>query len=146
MPRWNGWAVSFAVVTVDQAVKAWTVRALAPGETKPLLGEVFKLTRIHNPGAAFGIFPRGTAAFLAASAAVSLGLFIYLLFAKPRGLRAWGSALVLGGALGNLIDRARLGYVIDLFAVRNFPVFNVADAALVLGVGLLALGILWGPR
>ncbi|MGB9757020.1 MAG: signal peptidase II [Candidatus Bipolaricaulaceae bacterium] len=146
MPSWDGWAVSFGVVALDQGLKAWAVRALALGETKPVLGEFFRLTRVHNPGAAFGVFPRGTAAFLAVSVAVALGLFFYLLFSKPTSLRAWGSALILGGTLGNLIDRARLGYVIDLFAVQNFPVFNVADAALVVGVGLLALGILWGSR
>jgi signal peptidase II len=61
-------------------------------------------------------------------------------------LKAWGSTFILGGALGNLIDRARLGYVLDFFALGNFPVFNVADAALVLGLGILALGILRGPK
>ncbi len=146
MPHWKRWAVSLGVVAVDQGVKAWAVSALAPGETRPILGEFLRLTRVHNPGAAFGIFPQGTAAFLAASAVVALGLAAYLVFAKPSGLRNWGGALILGGTLGNLIDRARLGWVVDLFSVGNFPVFNVADVALVLGVGLLALGLVRGSR
>ncbi|MCS7240720.1 MAG: signal peptidase II, partial [Candidatus Bipolaricaulota bacterium] len=119
---------------------------LRPGESWPILGDFVRLTRVHNPGAAFGLFPQGTVAFLVTSAAVSLALFLYLLFARPTGLQAWGSALILGGAVGNLVDRARLGYVVDLFSVGNFPVFNVADAALVVGVGLLALGLLRGRR
>jgi signal peptidase II len=122
------------------------MRALDPGETRPIWDEVFRLTRVHNPGAAFGVFPRGTAAFLAVSAIVALGFFTYLLFSKPSGLRAWGSALILGGTLGNLIDRARLGYVVDFLALGNLTVFNVADAALVLGVGLMVIGLLWGSR
>jgi len=105
-------------------------------------GRFFRLTRVHNSGAAFGLFPEGTLAFLVTSAVVASLLVAYLLWRRPQGLKAWGSALILGGALGNLIDRARLGYVLDLFALGNFPVFNVADAALVLGVGILALGIL----
>ena len=146
MPRWNGWAVSLGVMAVDQGTKAWAMRALDPGETRPIWDEIFRLTRVHNPGAAFGFFPRGTAAFLAVSAIVALGLFAYLLFSKPSGLRAWGSALILGGTLGNLIDRARLGYVVDFLALGNLTVFNVADAALVLGVGLMVIGLLWGSR
>ncbi|MBC7221514.1 signal peptidase II [Candidatus Bipolaricaulota bacterium] len=146
MPRWERWAVSLGVVAVDQGVKAWAVSALAPGEIRPLLGEFLRLTRVHNPGAAFGIFPQGTAAFLVASVLVAFGLIAYLLLGRPSGLRGWGSALILGGTLGNLIDRARLGWVVDLFSVGNFPVFNVADVALVLGVGLLALGLVRGFR
>lgn len=137
---------SLAPVILDQGLKIWAVRALAPGETWPLWGEIFRLTRVHNPGAAFGLFPRGTSAFLATSAAVVLGLGLYLLFARPTGFKAVGTALIWGGAVGNLLDRARLGYVVDLFSVGHFPVFNVADAALVLGVTLLTLGILRGPR
>ncbi len=146
MARGSLWALSVAILGVDQGTKAWVVRALAPGETWPLWGEWFRLTRVHNPGAAFGLFPQGTTAFLATSAAVALGLGLYLLLLRPTGLRAVGSALIWGGAVGNLLDRARLGYVVDLFSVGRFPVFNVADAALVLGVALLALGLLRGPR
>lgn len=137
---------SLVPVILDQGLKIWVVRSLAPGETWPVWGEIFRLTRVHNSGAAFGLFPQGTSAFLAASAAVVLGLGLYLLFGRPTGLRALGAAFIWGGAVGNLLDRARLGYVVDLLSVGHFPVFNVADAALVLGVTLFALGILRGPR
>lgn len=142
MPRLPGWVLSMALLAVDQGTKTWILSFLEPGESWPLLGNLLRITRVHNPGAAFGLFPQGTAAFLATSAVVSFGLLLHLLFAHPRGLQAWGSALILGGAVGNLIDRARLGYVVDLFSVENLPVFNVADVALVVGVGFLALGVL----
>jgi len=144
MKRW--WMGAAAVLALDQGLKLWATRALQPGEVWPMGGRFFRLTRVHNSGAAFGLFPEGTLAFLVTSAVVASLLFAYLLWRRPQGLKAWASALILGGALGNLIDRARLGYVLDLFALGNFPVFNVADAALVLGVGILALGILRGQK
>ena len=146
MPRWTGWVVSLGVMAMDQGTKIWAMRALGPGETRTIWDGIFKLTMVHNPGAAFGVFPQGTAAFLAVSTVVALGLFAYLFFSKPSGPRAWGSALILGGTLGNLIDRARLGYVVDFLALGNWTVFNVADVALVLGVGLTILGLWWGSR
>lgn len=138
--------IAAAILALDQGTKLWALHALRPGESWPVLGKLLRLTRVHNPGAAFGMFPQGTTAFLATSVVVALGLCLYLLFRPVGGLKLWGSALILGGALGNLIDRARLGYVLDLFAVGDLPVFNVADFALVLGVGLLALGTLRGTR
>lgn len=146
MARGYVWAISLAVLAVDQGAKAWITGFLGLGERRDLWPGFFQLTRVHNPGAAFGIFPQGTAAFLVTSAIVSLALLFYLGFFRPTRLKATGSALILGGALGNLVDRARLGYVIDLFALGNFTVFNVADAALVLGLGLLGLGLLRGHR
>lgn len=146
MARANYFTLSLAVLALDQGVKAWAMRTFTVGETRPLLGDLFRFTRVHNPGAAFGIFPQGTAAFLTVSVVVASFLAAYLFLARPAGLKGWGSALILGGTLGNLIDRARFGFVVDLFAVGNFPVFNVADAALVLGVGFLALGLLRGSR
>lgn len=145
MSRW-AWAVGLGIVGVDQALKFWAVHSLSLGESRPLLGQIFRIARVHNSGAAFGLFPTGTTAFLAVSVTVAAGLFLYLLLAKPTGLKLWGSTFILGGTLGNLIDRARLGHVVDLFSLGNFPVFNLADAALVVGVGLLALGILRGSR
>lgn len=146
MARWPGWAVSLVVVALDQGAKAWVAAILAPGQSQPLLGNFLRLTRVHNPGAAFGLFPEGKTAFLVTSLVVVGGLFLYLLLGRPQGLRAWGGVFLLGGALGNLLDRARLGYVVDLFSVGRFPVFNVADAALVLGAGLFALGLWRRPR
>lgn len=142
--RWGIGAA--AILALDQGLKLWISKTLKPGEVLPVWGTFFRLTRVHNSGAAFGLFPEGTLAFLVTSAVVASFLFAYLLWRRPQGLKAWGSTLILGGALGNLIDRARMGYVLDLFALGNFPVFNVADAALVLGVGILALGILRGQK
>ncbi len=142
--RWGLGAA--AILALDQGLKLWVSWTLQPGEVLPIWGTFFRLTRVHNSGAAFGLFPEGTLAFLVTSAVVASLLFAYLFWRRPQGLKAWGSTLILGGALGNFIDRARLGYVLDFFALGNFPVFNVADAALVLGVGILALGILRGSK
>ena len=142
--RWGLGAA--AILALDQGLKLWVSWTLQPGEVLPIWRTFFRLTRVHNSGAAFGLFPEGTLAFLVTSAVVASLLFAYLLSRRPQGLKAWGSTLILGGALGNFIDRARLGYVLDLFALGNFPVFNVADTALVLGVGILALGILRGQK
>lgn len=131
-----------AILALDQGVKAWVVRSLAVGGSQPYLGGVVRLSRVHNPGGAFGLFPEHTAAFIAVSALVVAVLGAIHLLGRWRGMAGAGSGLLLGGAAGNLVDRARWGYVLDFFDVGGFPVFNVADAAIVVGAGLLALAVL----
>ena len=145
MRRWLG-LVSAGVLAVDQGTKVWVERTLAVGERVPLLPHLLTLTRVHNAGAAFGLFPQGTAAFLAVAALAVLGLGGFLLSGRARGLYGPGAALVLGGALGNLIDRVRLGHVLDLLELPHFPVFNVADFAIVVGAFLMGLALLRGHR
>lgn len=141
------WLLGVAgVLAVDQGTKAWVTQVLRPGEALPLWPGVLSLTRVHNPGAAFGLFPQGASAFLAVSAAVVAGLGAMLFMGRLKGLSAWGGTFVLAGALGNLLDRLRLGYVLDFLAFPHFPVFNVADSAIVLGAALLAVGIFWERR
>lgn len=111
--------------------------------SRPLLGNWLHLTHVHNTGAAFGLF-NGQALPLAI---MSLTLFVALFFWRDhlRQLGAWGNfalALIAGGAMGNLYDRLVYGYVIDFIDFRIWPVFNVADCAVVAGAVLLIL-ILW---
>lgn len=138
--------VSAAIVGADQLLKAWVEGSLAVGESWPLLGDILRLTRVHNTGAAFGLFPKGATAFLLLSSLASVAVLGFLLFRRPKGSLALGSSLVLGGALGNLVDRVRLGYIVDFLEFPGFPVFNVADAALVLGAFFLLLGLVRGAR
>jgi signal peptidase II len=111
----------------------------------PLVGNLVRLTRVHNTGGAFGIFPQGQALFLAVSAIVAVSLFLVLVFARDlRRLLRFGLTLVLAGAVGNLIDRAASGYVLDYFEIRGFFVFNVADACISVGAALLVVYALFG--
>ena len=117
------------VVAADQAVKAVTVLSLEPGETDTLLPPLVRLRRIHNYGAAWSSFS-GARWLLIVVTGAGLCLLAWLLLRivrHPLGL--WSVALVMAGGLGNLIDRVRLGYVVDMleFMFFSFPVFNVAD-------------------
>lgn len=103
------------------------------------------MTRIHNKGAAFGLFPESGAVFLVVSSLIAAVLVFLLVSERIRPLLLrWGLLVVLAGALGNLIDRVAYGYVLDFFELRGFPVFNVADACITVGAGLVILHILFG--
>jgi len=141
-------AVRFAsivalVIAADQATKA-TVRAgMEVGESVPLIGPVLSLTHVSNTGAAFGLFS-GSIPFFIVMAAAVLGAIAWALW-RYRGTSALFStslALIFAGAAGNLIDRAVAGRVTDFIDVHIWPVFNVADIALDLGVALLILYII----
>lgn len=132
-----------AVVILDQFSKCIVVENMALGESIPIIEEVFHLTYILNPGAAFGMFAHNRLFFIAI-AIVVIGIIIWArreILASPWEVKA-GSGLFLGGAIGNLIDRARQGLVIDFFDFRIWPVFNIADIAICIGVGLIIWNLL----
>ncbi|HHV07137.1 MAG TPA: signal peptidase II [Firmicutes bacterium] len=131
------------MVAIDQFTKALIRRTLLPGQSLPIWPGVFHLSYVQNPGAAFGLLKNQTGLFVAVTAVVVVAILFYASRLQPHmALLRWAMALVLGGAIGNLIDRLRFGYVVDLFDFRVFPVFNVADIAIVCGVGLLFLYLL----
>lgn len=132
-----------AVVILDQFSKYIVVEKMALGESIPIIEEVFHLTYILNPGAAFGMFAHNRLFFIAI-AIVVIGIIIWArkeILASPWEVKA-GCGLFLGGAIGNLIDRARQGLVIDFFDFRIWPVFNIADIAICIGVGLIIWNLL----
>lgn len=132
-----------AVVIFDQFSKYIVVENMALGESIPIIEEVFHLTYILNPGAAFGMFAHNRLFFIAI-AVVVIGIIIWArreILASPWEVKA-GCGLFLGGAIGNLIDRARQGLVIDFFDFRIWPVFNIADIAICIGVGLIIWNLL----
>ena len=112
--------------------------AFPPGHSFPIIPSILHLTHVQNTGAAFGIFQGYPQAFAVLAAVVAVWVVVELTRKRPR---AWpadtGLLLILGGSLGNLIDRIRFGYVIDFIDVRVWPVFNLADSAITIGVGLL---------
>jgi len=131
--------VAAAVVVCDQVTKAIAVAALVPGESIQLLPGL-ELTYVRNTGIAFGLLA-GSELAIAAVTALAIVLLVgyFVLHAAARGL--WlAVGMLLGGALGNLADRAREGKVIDFIDPVSWPAFNLADSAIVLGVaGLLYL-------
>lgn len=132
-----------AVVFLDQFSKYIVVENMALGESIPIIEEVFHLTYILNPGAAFGMFAHNRLFFIAI-AVIVIGIIIWArreILASPWEVKA-SCGLFLGGAIGNLIDRARQGLVIDFFDFRIWPVFNIADIAICIGVGLIIWNLL----
>lgn len=141
-------AVAIAAIVVDRLVKAWAAGPLkAGGSTLDLIPGVFGFTYVENYGAAFGILQGQRVLFLVLTTVVALA-FIYKLFISNKTLPTLpsiGLTLLLGGAVGNLIDRAMYGFVVDMFDfyLIQFAVFNVADSCVVVGVILLAVWLLF---
>jgi len=130
---------------LDRLTKWWAVSNLKLGEAHPLLGEAIRLTRVHNVGGAFGAFPGSGGVFIGVSMAVSAILVGVLVFRRDLSiLLKVGIAVVLAGAIGNLIDRLVTGYVLDFFEIHGFPVFNLADACVTIGAGLIIVYVLFG--
>lgn len=128
--------LTVALVLLDQVVKALVRTHLTLGESIPLVPFVMDLTYVQNTGAAFSILRSHTWLLTIISLVVSVALAVAIwrrVFTHPFGLISL--AVVLGGAVGNLIDRALLGSVTDMFMTTfiDFPVFNVADICVVLG-------------
>ena len=120
---------------------------MAPGQTMQLINGYFNITYVRNPGGAFGLMPSGQLFFLAASGAVIVMILGYKVWRRPES--AWTNlavGLILGGTAGNLIDRLSYGEVIDWLDFRIWPVFNVADMALVIGLGLFSIQIIRSNR
>ena len=147
---WIG--LSLLIIVLDQLTKWWANTALNFGEQVNVL-PFFNLTLVYNTGAAFsfladaGGWQRWVLSSLSLVVSVMLTLWI---LRTPREFKwlAIGLALVLGGAVGNLIDRAFFGYVVDFLDVYyqqwHWPAFNVADSAITVGAGILILETLWG--
>lgn len=132
-----------AVFLLDQGTKWLVMRNMEIGESIPIISNVFHLTYVRNPGAAFGMLAYKTTFFIVITVLVVVAIAWY--YRKIPDNRRWlklGLILQVGGAIGNLVDRIRFGRVIDFFDFRVWPVFNIADIAIVVGVGLLFLEVI----
>lgn len=137
---------SALLIALDQFFKYLAVIYLYPIETKPIWKGVFQLTYIENPGAAFGIFAGKTFLLVGLTGLIILLLIILTALGKfKHPLLLTSISLVIGGGIGNLIDRIISGYVIDYFhfTLFEFPVFNFADCCVVIGTGLLIVYFLF---
>lgn len=143
------WRSQSALLPFDAAVAKFVSPAYDPYESVPVFGEWFMFTHVRNTGAAFGLLPGYRPIFIATSVIVLVVVAAYWRRARPANwLVVIPLGLIAGGAVGNLIDRAVVGRVTDFlhFAVIDFPVFNVADSAIFIGVGILIAWLLFGPQ
>lgn len=139
--------VALAVLVLDQAVKQYIIRHMVLNQSLPVILGIFHLTYIRNAGAAFGLLQHQTYLFLTV-AVVLAGVAVYYLPRLPArfSLVRWGLALQLGGAAGNAWDRYCMGAVIDYLDFRIWPVFNIADVAIVIGMILILYDLFFVAR
>jgi signal peptidase II len=137
-------AVALAIYVADQATKAAIVATLAVGERLDVIGDVVQLWHAQNRGAAFSILQGELWLFFIVTAAALVMVAYFHRTLRDRSM--WLQVIlgaILGGALGNFTDRVRLGYVVDFVSVGiddlRWPTFNVADSAVVCGIGLLVI-------
>lgn len=154
---WRIWYLlaAFGIYMFDQMSKAWAVRTLRFNQDKTIIGGFLDFSYAENPGIAFGQLQEGGAwgrwALAALASAAAVAVLTYF-FRTPRSDdRILGAcALLLAGIAGNLTDRVRLGYVIDFINVHagayHWPTFNVADASICIGAGLLILDLILEGR
>jgi signal peptidase II len=135
-------ALALAVFLADQGLKKLVEGSMLLGESIPVIPNVLHLTHTKNDGGAFGILGGQSAVLLIGSVVAVAFVFWMLLQGPPTLTTTIGCGLILGGAAGNLLDRLTTGQVTDYIDFRVWPVFNTADAAIVLGVATLLLAAL----
>jgi signal peptidase II len=136
-------ATAVLVIAVDQATKALVRADIAPGDQVDVLPGI-DLVHVRNTGVAFSMFSGGGAVLVAIAAAALLALLLFFFRHSTRPLVWLPTGLLIGGALGNVVDRLRAGAVTDFIDLPHWPSFNVADIAITFGV-LTLLYVLEGP-
>lgn len=149
MKKWFWFVLALVVIGIDQATKYWASADLAPYHPEPIF-PMFNLTLAYNTGAAFSFLHNAGAwhrwFFTGFSLLMSLGLIVWITrLPSSARLQLAALSLILGGAIGNLIDRAILGFVIDFIDIYykhyHWPVFNIADSAICIGAVLLLIDL-----
>lgn len=138
VPFWLG----IIVIIIDQLVKGYITASMHLGQSIPVIKDIFYITYVLNPGAAFGIFEHQRLFFIVV-ALVLLGVAVYFRkrLRQENILFQYGVGLMMGGAVGNLFDRLQNGLVVDFFDFRFWPVFNIADVAICVGAALIMFDI-----
>jgi signal peptidase II len=136
-PRLIFAGIAIVIFILDRTTKSLVATQIPYGTEMPLVGHLVGITNIRNSGAAFGVAPAGAGLFLIASVVVAIGLALYV-FRNPGDIWSFGPlGLIMGGTVGNGFDRIVNGTVTDFVNVHFWPVFNVADSAISVGVVLL---------
>jgi signal peptidase II len=143
------------LAAVDQATKVWAERNLPLFELREIVPGFFGLAHVRNTGVAFSLLSnldsRWVHPFLILATVLAMGAVLaYIAYLPCRGAAPLGLGLILGGAIGNLIDRARLGYVVDFLDLywrnHHWPTFNVADVGITVGIALLVIDMAASPK
>lgn len=134
-----------AIIVLDQAVKKAVTAAMTLHESIPVINHVFHITYIQNTGAAFSLMEGFRLLLILLPAVLILAAMVYMFVKRKTShpMLLLSLAFICGGGLGNVIDRAVLGYVVDYLDFRVFPIFNVADIFVCLGCGLLVIYLLF---
>lgn len=144
--------ISLIVIALDQLSKFWVIRKMALYNTIDIIPGFFRLFHIRNTGAVWGLLDRGNSTITLVLTILSLAAFAVMLWLFHKTDRACvldlaALSMIMGGALGNIIDRIRFGYVVDFIELYHktyhFPTFNIADSSLTVGVTLLIISILF---
>ncbi len=150
--RWWLPALIFAVVVaLDQLTKLWILENLGPVplmKVIPIIDDWLRIVYWRNTGVAFGLFQNNSELFTAVALLITAGaIYAYARHLPNQKLLVQVSmGLILGGAIGNVIDRVRLGYVVDFIQVGWWPIFNLADSAITVGASLLGVYLLFAPE
>lgn len=136
----------FIIAILDQAAKFFAAGLLQEAGSKPLIENVFHLTYVENTGAGWGMFSDHTWILTVVTFIIVVAAVAYMVVTRPKNRMLLTSiTFLLGGAIGNLVDRIRLGYVIDFFdfTLIDFPVFNIADCFVTIGAIIFAVYIIF---
>ena len=134
--------IAILALFIDQVTKWAVATYMTMGQSIPLIAGVFHLTSHRNRGAAFGILQNQRLFFIVVTSVVVVGILVYLRkIYREQKLLSYGLAFILGGALGNFLDRTVKGEVVDMldFRLINYPIFNLADSFIVTGVMLVMI-------
>lgn len=138
--------ITLILLSVDQFSKYIIRQKMSLAGSIPIIKSVFHITYVENRGIAFGLFPQGSSLFIVISLIIILGIIFFERKKVIKSLKErFCLGLILGGALGNLIDRLRFGFVIDFLDFRIWPVFNLADSGVCIG-GILMVFFLLRKR
>ena len=150
MTRWFRPGIFFAAALVfaaDRLTKYFIIRSLAPGQSVKIFPDIFHVTLVFNNGAAFGVL-KNCGLFVTIFSFAAIVSILFIIYRAPRLNWSYAAslALILGGAAGNLVDRLKFGYVIDFLDFRIWPVFNIADSCISIGVALIAFSIIFNKK
>lgn len=136
-------AIAFSLFMLDRVTKGYFYASLTPGQSIPVVPNIFHMTLVLNDGAAFGIFGGLNSLFKVFSLAAVAAIIYFAWKHEEKGYMIYTAlALILGGAIGNLVDRVVYGFIIDFIDLRVWPVFNIADSAITAGFLILAFNII----
>jgi signal peptidase II len=140
--------IACLVIVLDRVTKTLAVDALSGGRTKDFIPGLIDFQLVYNTGAAWGILEGARVLFLVMAVICAVAAVLYLLFLRNSTLAVLGMGMIAGGAIGNAIDRASSGEVIDFIHVLfiNFPLFNIADSAITVGSILFMVTLLFVER